>query len=445
MNKFSLLLLSLTLALSSFSQTGTLIDGTIGVVGDKVILHSEIEEQLVQAMQQGYQLGDNARCLIYEEILFQSLLMYQADLDSIVIPAEQVNGELENRIRYFENQIGGRKKLEEYYGKSIEEIKAEFYTSIEDRMKAERMRGQITSGINITPSEVKKYYNGLNPDSIPLVGSKVEVAHITCAPKVSEAEKLSTKKKLEGWREEIMKGERMFSSTAVLYSNDPGSSSKGGEFDWVTRGTFVPEFDRAAFKIKEGEVSEVFETDYGYHILELFERRGDQYRGRHILLIPKISALEVMAAKSFLDSVKALIDSGVYTFAEAAERFSDDKETKFNGGLIYNQQAGSSMFEMNQVDKQVFLIIDDLQEGEYSRPMLSENRDGQFYQIVKLKTITKPHKANLSEDYQLIQQSANADAQSEAMKEWIINKSKSTYIKISPTYVECDFVKDWIK
>ena len=152
MNKFSLLLLSLTLALSSFSQTGTLIDGTIGVVGDKVILHSEIEEQLVQAMQQGYQLGDNARCLIYEEILFQSLLMYQADLDSIVIPAEQVNGELENRIRYFENQIGGRKKLEEYYGKSIEEIKAEFYTSIEDRMKAERMRGQITSGINITPS-----------------------------------------------------------------------------------------------------------------------------------------------------------------------------------------------------------------------------------------------------------------------------------------------------
>ena len=237
----------------------------------------------------------------------------------------------------------------------------------------------------------------------------------------------------------------MFSSTAVLYSNDPGSSSKGGEFDWVTRGTFVPEFDRAAFKIKEGEVSEVFETDYGYHILELFERRGDQYRGRHILLIPKISALEVMAAKSFLDSVKALIDSGVYTFAEAAERFSDDKETKFNGGLIYNQQAGSSMFEMNQVDKQVFLIIDDLQEDEYSRPMLSENRDGQFYQIVKLKTITKPHKANLSEDYQLIQQSANADAQSEAMKEWIINKSKSTYIKISPTYVECDFVKDWIK
>ena len=445
MNKFSLLLLSLTLALSSFSQTGTLIDGTIGVVGDKVILHSEIEEQLVQAMQQGYQLGDNARCLIYEEILFQSLLMYQADLDSIVIPAEQVNGELENRIRYFENQIGGRKKLEEYYGKSIEEIKAEFYTSIEDRMKAERMRGQITSGINITPSEVKKYYNGLNPDSIPLVGSKVEVAHITCAPKVSEAEKLRTKKKLEGWREEIMKGERMFSSTAVLYSNDPGSSSKGGEFDWVTRGTFVPEFDRAAFKIKEGEVSEVFETDYGYHILELFERRGDQYRGRHILLIPKISALEVMAAKSFLDSVKALIDSGVYTFAEAAERFSDDKETKFNGGLIYNQQAGSSMFEMNQVDKQVFLIIDDLQEGEYSRPMLSENRDGQFYQIVKLKTITKPHKANLSEDYQLIQQSANADAQSEAMKEWIINKSKSTYIKISPTYVEGDFVKDWIK
>lgn len=445
MNKFSLLFISLLLAVMGSSQETTLIDGTIGVVGDKVILHSEIEEQLAQAKQQGFTLGEDARCLIYEEILFQSLLMYQADVDSIVIPVEQVNGELENRIRYFENQIGGRKKLEEYYGKSIEAIKSEFYKSIEDRMKAERMRSQITSGINITPSEVKKYYYTLNPDSIPLVGSKVEVAHITRAPKVSEEEKLATKAKLQKWRDEILRGERMFSSTAVLYSNDPGSSSKGGEFDWVTRGTFVPEFDRAAFRIKEGEISEVFETDYGFHILELFERRGDQYRGRHILLIPKISAYEVMAAKTFLDSISGLIANGTYTFEQAAELFSDDSETKFSGGLIYNQQAGSSLFEMNQLDKQIFLIIDDLEEGEYSRPMLSESRDGQFYQMVKLKTITQPHRANLKDDYQLIQQSAAADAQSEAMKEWIKNKSKSTYIKISPGYMDCDFVKDWTK
>ncbi len=446
MNKFLLIALSFLSSTIIFSQKeDNLIDGTIGVIGNKVILHSEIESQLVQAKQEGYDLGADARCLVYEQVMFQSLLMYQADVDSIEISAEQVNGELNNRIRYFENQIGGRKKLEEFYGKSIEEIKAEFYTTIEDRMKAEQMRGKITSGINITPSEVKKYYNSLNPDSIPLVGSKVEVAHITIAPKVSESEKAATKAKLEKWRTEILSGERTFSTTAVLYSNDPGSRGDGGEFDWVTRGTFVPEFDRIAFSIKEGEVSQVFETEYGFHILELFERRGDQYRGRHILLIPKINESEVYKAKLKLDSISNLIKTGVYTFEEAAKKFSDDKETRYNGGLIYNQQGGSSLFEMNELDKQIFLIIDDLKEGEYSSPTLSQSREGKFYQIVKLKTITKPHKANLKEDYQLILQSATNDARSEAVKEWIKDKSKSTYIKLHPDYMGCEFVQDWIK
>lgn len=445
MKKISLLILTVLILSVSYAQKSKLIDGTIGTIGNKLILHSEVESQLLQAKQDGYDLGENARCLVYEEIMFQSLLMYQADVDSITVSADQVNGELSNRIRYFENQIGGRKKLEEYYGKSIEEIKSEFYKTIEDRMKAERMRGKITSTINITPSDVKEYYNGLNKDSIPLVGSKVEVAHITKTPKVSDEVKAETKAKLNKWREEIIKGERTFSTTAVLYSNDPGSRGKGGEFDWVSRGTFVPEFDRIAFKINEGEVSQVFETDYGFHILELFERRGDQYRGRHILLIPKISHSEIAKAKSFLDSVKTLIDNGTYTFEEAAKKFSDDKETRFNGGLIYNPQSASSLFEMNQLDKQIFLIIDDLKQGQYSKPILSESREGQFYQMVKLKTITKPHKANLKEDYQFILQNATNAAKSEAIKKWVKQKSKSTYIKIHPDYADCEFVRDWIK
>lgn len=446
MNKFLILTLCALVSFPSFCQNkDNLIDGTIGIIGNKVILYSEIESQLVQAKEEGYDLGDDARCVVYEQVMFQSLLMYQADVDSIIISPEQVNGELTNRIRYFENQIGGRKKLEEFYGKSIEEIKAEFYTTIEERMKAEQMRGKITSGINITPSEVKKYYRNLPSDSIPLVGSKVEVAHITIEPKVSENEKKATKEKLAKWRTEILSGERTFSTTAVMYSNDPGSRGEGGEFEWVTRGTFVPEFDRVAFSIKEGEVSQVFETDYGFHILELFERRGDQYRGRHILLIPKISDQEVVKAKYKLDSISELIKNGTYTFEEAASKFSEDNETKFNGGLIYNQQAGSSLFEMNQLDKQIFLIIDDLEEGEYSKPILSQGKDGQYYQVVKLKTITTPHKANLKDDYQLIMQNATNDAKSEAIKEWIKNKSKSTYIKLSPEYMECEFVRDWVK
>ncbi|MEN8929484.1 MAG: peptidylprolyl isomerase [Flavobacteriales bacterium] len=445
MKKISLLVLGLFLLVAANAQKAKLIDGTIGTIGSKLILHSEVEAQLLQAKQEGFDLGENARCLVYEEIMFQSLLMYQADVDSVIVSPEQVNGELNNRIRYFENQIGGRKKLEEYYGKSIDDIKSEFYRTIENRMKAERMRGKITSAINITPSDVKKYYKGLDRDSIPLVESKVEVAHITKAPKVSEEVKKETKEKLAKWREEIVSGERTFSTTAVLYSNDPGSRGQGGEFDWVTRGTFVPEFDRVAFKIDEGSVSQVFETDYGFHILELFERRGDQYRGRHILLIPKISEAEVSKAKVFLDSIKSLIDNGTYTFEEAAKKFSDDKETRYNGGLIYNQQSASSKFEMKQLDKQVFLIIDDLKEKEYSKPILSESKDGQFYQMVKLKSISKPHKANLKDDYQFILQNATNAAKADAIKKWIKNKSKSTYIKIHPDYAACEFVRDWIK
>ena len=445
MKKITLVIIGIVILTASFAQKSKLIDGTIGTIGSKLILHSEVEAQLLQAKQEGYDLGENARCLVYEEIMFQSLLMYQADVDSIEVSPEQVNAELSNRIRYFENQIGGRQKLEEYYGKSIEAIKDELYKTIEDRMKAERKRAKITAAINITPSDVKKYYNSLNKDSIPLVGSKVEVAHITRAPKVSEEVKQATKEKLEGWRNEIVSGERTFSTTAVLYSNDPGSRGQGGEFDWVSRGTFVPEFDRIAFKIKEGEISQVFETDYGFHILELFERRGDQYRGRHILLIPKVSDSEIAKAKVFLDSVKSLIDNGTYTFEEAAKKFSDDKETRYNGGLIYNQQSASSLFEMNQLDKQVFLIIDDLKEGQYSNSILSESKDGKFYQIVKLKTITKPHKANLKEDYQFMVQNATNAAKSDAIKTWVKQKSKSTYIKIHPDYAACEFVRDWIK
>ena len=302
------------------------------------------------------------------------------------------------------------------YGKTIDEIKSEFYTTIEDRMKADRMKAKITSTINITPSEVKAFYNNLPKDSLPLIGSKVEVSHITKIAKISEKIKKETKEKLNKYRTAIIKGERTFASTAVFYSMDPGTKSEGGEFDWVTRGTFVPEFDRIAFTMAVGSVSEVFETDYGFHILELFERRGNnEYRGRHILLMPKVSADELAKSKKFLDSVYTLIENGVYTFEEAAKIFSDDKETKNSGGLIYNQQTASSFFEIKDLDKQLFMVVDGLKVGEYSKPVFGESRDGKYYQLVKLKTQSKPHQANLKQDYQLITQFATNSAKSGAI------------------------------
>lgn len=431
---------------NSFSQEDELIDGIVGVVGSKVILYSEIEGQLVQAKQNSMPVNEETECLILQDLLFQSLLVNQAELDSVEVSEDQVNSELDQRIRFFEQQIGGREKLEEFYGKSIAEIKDEFYTLIENRMKAEQMKATITSGISITPKEIKKYYNDMDSDSIPLVGSKVEVAQITKQPQVSDEVKKATKEKLNGWRNEILSGDRTFAGTAVLYSNDPGTRGDGGEFGWVSRGTFVPEFDRVAFKMKEGDISEVFETDYGFHILELFERRGEQYSGRHILLIPKISNSDLQKSKDFLDSVYNLIEAGEFTFEEAAKKFSDDKESKFSGGLIYNQNTATSKFEMNELDKQLFVVIDKMEVGDVSKPAFMQTQDNkEAYRLVKLKSISDPHKANLKDDYQLIQNMATSEIRNAKIKDWIQDKISKTYINISDDYKDCTFISEWIK
>lgn len=431
---------------NAFTQEGELIDGIVGVVGSKVILYSEIEGQLVQAKQSGMEVNDDTECLILQDLMFQSLLVNQAELDSVEVSEDQVNSELDQRIRFFEQQIGGREKLEEFYGKSIAEIKDEFYTLIENRMKAEQMKATITSGISITPKEIKKYYNDMPSDSIPLVGSKVEVAQITKQPQVSEEIKKATKEKLNNWRNEILSGDRTFAGTAVLYSNDPGTRGDGGEFGWVSRGTFVPEFDRIAFKMKEGDISEVFETDYGFHILELFERRGEQYSGRHILLIPKISNEDLQKSKAFLDSVYNLIEEGKYTFEEAAKEFSDDKESKFSGGLIYNQNTATSKFEMNELDKQLFVVIDKMEVGDVSKPAFMQTQDNkEAYRLVKLKSISDPHKANLKDDYQLIQNMATSEIRNDKVKNWIKDKTSNTYINISDEYKDCSSISEWIK
>lgn len=444
MRIFILLCLGLTTQ-GLFSQS-QLIDGVIGTVGGKVILYSEVETQLVQAKQQGIDVGEDGRCKVYEDLMFQSLLNNQAEIDSVEVPEAQVNAELDNRIRFFEQQIGGREKLEAYYGKTIAEIKEEFYALIEARMVAEQMKAEITKSVTITPKEVKDFYKNMDSDSIPLVGSKVEVAQITKVPVVNDAIKLETKEKLNKIRQDILGGEQTFTTAAVLYSNDPGSRSEGGEFGWVSRGTFVPEFDRIAFSMEEGQISEVFETEYGYHILELFERRGDQYSGRHILLIPKVSDNDLIQAKLSLDSIYDSIQSGRYTFAEAAKKFSDDKESKFAGGLIYNQNTGSSKFEMEELDKQLFVAIDDLEVGDMSKPVLMQTRDGkQAFRIVQLKSVTDPHKANLKDDYQLIQQMATVERKTKAVDSWIKEKASSTYININDNYKDCEFVSKWIQ
>lgn len=440
-----LFVLSLVISNFSYAQNDKVIDEIIAVVGDRPILLSELKQQVLQIEAGGTKMTDEMVCDIFENLLYEKLLLNQAKIDSVEIPENQVNAELDNRIRYFESQVGSIQKIEEIFGKPILEIREEFFSKIEDRLKVEQMQNNITKDASVSPKEIKTFYNSIPKDSLPLVGVQVEVAHIVIQPEVSDEQKQKVKEQLAKWRDEIIKGDKSFATTAVFESDDPGSKAQGGEFDWVNRGEFVPEFDRMAFSMKEGEISEVFETDYGFHILELFERRGDRYRGRHILKVPKVSADQLYSARSKCDSILELINSNKITFEDAVTKYSDDENTRFSRGLIFDQYTTSSKFEIDRLDKQVFLAIEGMNPSEVKGPFVMQTQDAkQAYRVVKLVSRSEPHKANLTDDYQMISNMAKDDSKSKLIEEWVNRKLPRTYVKISDNYKDCEFQFKWL-
>jgi peptidyl-prolyl cis-trans isomerase SurA len=422
------------------------IDRIVAIIGDKIILYSDIDNQIRQAKQEGTNLGANPTCTVLEETMFQKLLVHQADVDSLEISEEQIEAELESRIRYFISQIGSKEKFEEYYGKSTEKFKDDFRDAIRDRMKAQQMQGKITGDVKITPKEVKDFFNAIPKDSIPFMGSRMEMAQIVKMPKVSVEEKIRIKEELTKYRLQIMSGEESFCSLALFKSEDPGTRSNCGEFELIPRGTFVPEFDAIAFTLKEGEISEVFETTYGYHILQLIERRGDMYSGRHILMIPKVSNLQMATASQELDAIYRDIKDGKITFEEAVGKYSDDEETKFNGGKLFNQQTGDSKFDNNDIDKALFISVDGMEPGEISEPVFMTTPDQkQGIRIIKLISRSEPHVANLHDDYPQISEAAMGDKKSKAILKWVKSKTKSMYVWVDEESRDCPFEYPWIK
>lgn len=422
------------------------VDKVIAQVGDEVVLLSNIQEQKLQAIQQGQELDDKSNCFILEEYMFQELLLNQAKIDSIIIPENQVMSEMDNRLRYFEMQMGGREQLEAFYGKSVEEIKEEFYDMIEESMMVQEMERTITSDVKVSPKEVREFYNKLPKDSIPYMNSQVEFARIVFQPKISEKSKQEIIDQLNGFREDFISGSKSFSTYAALYSDDPGSRSRGGEFDFVSKGTFVPEFDAIAFQLEEGEISEVFETDYGYHILQLIERRGNQYKGRHILRIPKVDMETRSKAIAYADSVYQLIKMDKINFSQAAEKFSEDESTKFNGGKVFNPQTGDSKWDVADIQKNIFLTIDNMEPGDLSKPVVVSNETGkQEIQIFKLLGRSKPHIANLNDDYNFIRQATVASKKQDIIDEWINSSINQAFIKITDDFKSCEFKYNWIK
>lgn len=427
-----------------FSQEPQVIDQVVAVVGKNVILQSDIENQYIQyRLQRGISgSAETIRCQILEDLLFQKLLLNQAEVDSVTVTDEQVNQEMERRLRYFIGELGSQEKLEAYYNKTITEIKNELRRLVKDQMLVQEVQNGIMSKIEVTPSEIKSFFKTLPKDSIPMVNTEYEIAQIVKNPPISIDEKLRVKERLYELRKRILNGER-FSTLAVLYSEDPGSARKGGELGLYGRGELYPEFEAVAFKLKEGEVSDVVETEAGFHILQLIERRGDYVNVRHILLMAKVSPEALEKARLELDSIAGLIRSDSLTFEAAVEKFSDDPN-KSNGGLLLNPYSGGSLFEADDLDPQVSFVVDKLSVGQLSDPVPMKTEDGKdAYRLLMLKKKTTPHKANLKDDYNRIQSWALQQKKQDAVDNWIRNKSQKAYVRINSSYDTCSFKFSW--
>lgn len=434
----------LLFAFSAARSQPQVIDNVLAVVGGHVVLKSDVETQYLQFTAQGSKGGPDLKCELFEELLFQKLMLHQAEVDSLEVSENQVESELDRRLRYFIYQIGSQEKLEEYYKKSITDIKNEFRDYIKEQLLVQQVQSKITENIKITPTEVREFFNSIPKDSLPLVSSELEIGHIVKIPHVSDSIKSETRKRLNDLRERIINGED-FGALAVLYSEDPGSAKKSGELGFTNRGELYPEFEAVAYNLKGNEVSQVIESKAGYHIIQLIERRGERINVRHILIQPKPSIEDIAAAKKYLDSIYSLIDTHQYSFTEAALKFSDDP-SKNNNGIIINPQTLTSKFEIDDIEPGLFFIVDKMKQGELSKPVPMRTDEGnQAYRLVYLKTRTEPHTANLKDDYDKIQTLALQFKQNKETQKWIDNKLKTTYINILDNAYECVFKNKWIQ
>lgn len=441
---FPILLLLISVQIKA-QNDGKVIDKTIAVVGSEMLLHSSLEGQIASLRSQGVIVDDNNKCELMEELLFQKLLLHQAKLDSVVVGDEEVEMEIDRRLSYFIAQIGSERKLEQYYKKSIKEIKEEFRTTIKEQMVSQRMQGKIGAGTTITPKEVKAFFKKIPEDSIPIIESEVSYAQILMYADESEEEINAAKERIEGIRERIIKGED-FATLAILYSEDEGSAKNGGEIGFLGRAELVPEYSSMAFKLKNTAVSPVVKSKFGFHIIQLIERRGQKVNTRHILIKVKVSEEEVRNTKQLADSLYNAIPNDTLTFGEYALKYSDDEASAKSDGVVVNPQTGTAYFNLDEVEPQVYYTLEKLKEGEISKPVPAQSPDGKKgYRIVKLLSKTEPHKASLETDYAKIYQAALTAKENEKTMGWIKNKLDDTYIHISDDYKKCNFENPWVK
>lgn len=440
-------LLALLVSANIFAQNN-IIDQVVWVVGDEAILKSEVEEARLNALYEHRDIDGDPYCVIPEELAIQKLFLNQAEIDSIEVTDAEVLQRVDAQLNWTIQQIGSEEKMEEYFNKTKTQIREKLRQNIRDGLTAQKMQQEIIGDIKVTPAEVRNYFSQLPYDSIPYIPTTVEIQIITKEPVIPQKEIDDVKARLREFTERVVSGESSFSTLALLYSEDPGSRVRGGELGFMGRGQLVPEFANVAFNLQDpNKVSKVVETEYGYHIIQLIEKRGDRINCRHILLRPHVPAAAVDSALVGLDSIADNIRNNKYTFDVAALYISDDKDTRLNNGLMPNQNNNTSRFEMQELPQEIAREVDKLKVGEISDPFTMLDKNGkEICAIIKLKSKIEGHKATLSDDYQRIKGLVVEKMGEEKLKEWIKEKLKTVYVRIDPEWRNCEFKYDgWIK
>lgn len=435
------LVLGIVLSTSALYAQSNIIDEVIAVVGDNPVLLSDVEFQHQQAMMQGANFQGDLKCHIFEQLLLQNLLLEQAKLDSIEVSENMVIMQVDRQINEFVNRAGSKEKLEEWLNKPLHRIKSEQRVIVRNQMLTQQMQSDITGGVKVTPAEIRAFYRNTSPDSLPMVASQFEIQQITIFPKIDTEEIESVKSRLRDFQRQVAEG-RDFATLAVLYSEDQGSAARGGELGFMARAELVPEFAQVAFNMQEpGRVSKIVESEFGYHIIQLIERQGDRVNVRHILLRPKAKPEAIMAARERADSIAGLIRQDSISFEVAALKYSMDKDTRINGGLMINPYDNSTKFEVQMIPPAINRQLETMEVGSISDPfMMKDERLGKdYFSVIKLKSKTDAHRANINDDYQLIQTILENKKREEIFNKWIVTKQKESYISISPNWINCQF------
>ena len=443
-----LLIISLFCSILAVAQDN-IIDEVIWVVGEEAILRSEVEEERLRAQYEGQPIAGDPYCVIPEQLAIQKLFLHQAELDSIEVSESTVNSQVDMRMNYYISQIGSKEKMEEYFRKTSTEIREEMMTMVRNQMIIQQMQSKLTEKINPTPAEVRRYYNSLSADSLPMVPAQVEVQILSIEPAVPLEETERIKTRLREFTDRVHSGSADFSMLARLYSEDVESAKRGGELGFVGKGQLVSEFADVAFNLTDPKrVSRIVQTEYGFHIIQLIERKGERINCRHILLKPRVSAEDKVNAIGRLDSIRALVvDSGM-PFEEAVARFSEDKNTLMSGGLMTNPQTGASKFEYQDLPPEIARQIYSLKEGDVSVPfvMMDKAKNKEVCVIARLKTKRDAHKANMVDDFQVIRGMLEQKLSAETIDNWIRSKQQEIYVQIDPAWRGCDFqYPGWVK